>query len=159
MILLLFIVDFVALTLSSDTVKGSQQTGTWKIKPLVKLGFILGALNCVEAFAWFFIGKKYFGIKAIDELHSFGFAILFFTGIINILIVRTPFRFFRQPIGKILLYAILADVLFVLIILTVGLPGFTAVPASVTAGTLLYFLVCGFLINDWVKVKANASNG
>jgi H+-transporting ATPase len=155
MILLLFIVDFVALTLSTDVVKGSQQPGTWQIKPLVRLGFILGGLNCVEAFAWFFMGKKYFPIGGIDEMHSFGFAILFFTGIINILIVRTPSRFFRQPIGKFLLFAILADVLFVLIILTVGLPGFTAVPAIVTASTLLYFLVCGLLINDWIKVKFN----
>jgi H+-transporting ATPase len=155
MILLLFMIDFVALTLSTDNVKGSAKPGTWKIKPLVKLGFILGSLNCVEAFAWFFIGKRFFRISGINEMHSFGFAILFFTGIINILIVRTPFRFFRQPIGKILLFAILADVLFVLLILTVGLPGFTAFPAMITAGTLLYFLACGLLINDWIKVKVS----
>jgi H+-transporting ATPase len=155
MVLLLFIVDFVTLALSTDSVKGSTKPGTWKIKPLVTLGFILGGLSCAEAFAWFFVGKKYFGIFAINELHSFGFAILFFTGIINILIVRTPFRFFRQPLGKFLLFSLLVDVLFVLLVLTFGLPGFSAVPTVVTAVTLVYFLVCGLLVNDWIKVKVN----
>jgi H+-transporting ATPase len=152
---LLFIVDFVALTLSTDNVSGSRKPGNWKIKPLVNLGFVLGGLNCIEAFAWFFLGKKFFGINGINELNSFGFAILFFTGIFNILIIRTPFRFYRQPIGKTLLSAIIIDVLFVIIILFLGLPGFTDIPAIVIAATLLYFLVCGLLVNDWIKVKFN----
>jgi H+-transporting ATPase len=155
MILLLFIVDFVALTLSTDNVTGSQKPGSWKIKPLVELGFALGLLNCVESFAWFFAGRRYFHILGIEEMHSFGFAILFFTGIINILVVRTPLRFYQQPIGKVLLIAVIADALFAIIILTVGIPGFTALPPLITAGTLLYFLICGFLVNDWIKVRVN----
>jgi H+-transporting ATPase len=153
MILLLFIVDFVALTLSTDNVTGSQKPGSWKIKPLVKMGFVLGLLNCAEAFAWFFAGKRYFHLSGIEEMHSFGFAILFFTGIINILVVRTPRRFYQQPIGKVLLFAVIADVLFSIIILTIGIPGFTALPILFTAATLLYFLIFGFLVNDWIKVQ------
>jgi len=155
MVLLLFIVDFVALTLSTDTVTGSQKPGSWEIRPLIKLGFVLGLLNCAEAFGWFFIGKQYFPITGTNEMHSFGFAILFFTGIINILIVRTPFRFYRQPIGKTLLFAVIADVLFAIIILTAGIPGFTALPPIVTAATLIYFLLCGAFINDWIKTKVH----
>jgi H+-transporting ATPase len=155
MILLLFIVDFVALTLSTDNVTGSQKPGSWKIKPLVELGFILGLLNCVESFALFFVAKRYFHLSGIEEMHSFGFTILFFTGIINILVVRTPRRFFQQPIGKVLLFAIIADALFAIIILTAGIPGFTALPPIITAGTILYSLVCGFLVNDWIKVLVN----
>jgi H+-transporting ATPase len=155
MILLLFIVDFVALTLSTDNVTGSQKPGSWKIKPLVELGFVLGLLNCAESFTWFFIGKKYFPITGIDEMHSFGFAILFFTGIINILVVRTPLRFYQQPIGKVLLFAVIADVLFAIIVLAVGIPGFTALPILYIAGSLVYFLVFGLLVNDWIKVRVN----
>jgi H+-transporting ATPase len=155
MILLLFIVDFVALTLSTDNVTASQKPGSWKIKPLVELGFVLGLLNCAESFAWFFVGRRYFHISGIDEMHSFGFAILFFTGIINIMVVRTPLRFYRQPVGKILLFAIIVDVLFSLIILTLGLPGFTALPIFITTSSLAYFGACGFLINDWIKVQVN----
>ncbi|MDR3715245.1 MAG: plasma-membrane proton-efflux P-type ATPase [Puia sp.] len=153
MILLLLIVDFVALTLSTDNVAGSKKPGSWGIRPLVKLGFILGLLNCAEAFGWFFIGRRCFPLAGIDEMHSFGFAILFFTGIINILVVRTPLRFYRQPIGKILLFAIIADAVFAIAILTLGIPGFAALPPLVTASTLLYFTLCGFLVNDWMKTK------
>lgn len=155
MILLLFIVDFVALTLSTDVVAGSPKPGTWKIQPLVELGLVLGLLNCAEAFAWFFAGWRYFHLSGIEQMHSFGFAILFFTGIVNILVIRTPLRFYQQPIGRILLFAIIADVLFAVIILTVGIPGFTALPLLITAGSLAYFGICGFLINDWLKVKVN----
>jgi H+-transporting ATPase len=155
MVLLLFIVDFVALTLSTDNVTGSQTPGSWKIKPLVESGFVLGLLNCAEAFAWFFIGKKYFPVTGVDEMHSFGFGILFFTGIINILVVRTPLRFYQQPIGSVLLFAVIADVVFAIIILTVGIPGFRALPVLIIGGSLVYFLVFGFLVNDWIKVRVN----
>jgi H+-transporting ATPase len=155
MILLLLIVDFVSLTLSTDTVTWSQTPESWEIKPLVKRGFILGVLNIIEAFVWLFIGKKYFGITGLTELHSFGFAILFFMGIFNILILRTPIRFYRQPIGKALMCAIIADVVLVIFILAFGIPGFAKLPMLVTGSSLIYFMICDLFINDWVKVKVN----
>jgi H+-transporting ATPase len=153
MILLLLIVDFVTLTLSTDTVTGSKKPGSWAIKPLMKLGFLLGLLNCLEAFGWFFFARHYFRISGIDEIHSVSFAILFFTSITNIPVVRTQSRFYQQSIGKILLFSIIADVVFAIIILTLGVPGFTALPPMLTASTLIYCLLCGFLINDWIKIK------
>ena len=155
MILLLFIIDFVSLTLATDTVSWSRHPESWEIKPLVKKGFVLGLLNTVQALVWLFAGKKYFGVTGLNELHSFGFAILFFTGIFNILIIRTTTRFYRQPIGKTLLFAIIADAVLAFIILTAGMPGFTALPAIVTGSSFLYFALCSFLINDWVKVKVH----
>jgi len=153
MILLLFIVDFVTLTLATDIVSSSPHPESWAIKPLIKKGFIIGSLNILEALIWLFIGKKYCNITKIEELHSFGFAILFFTGIFNILILRTPFRFYKQPIAKILLFAIIADIVLAFIILTTGLPGFAVLPILITGGSLLYFMFCSFFINDWVKMK------
>jgi len=82
MILLLFIIDFIALTLSTDIVTGSQKPGSWKIKPLVELGFVLGLLNSAEVFASFFLGRRYFQVTSIDQIHSFGFAIMFLSGIV-----------------------------------------------------------------------------
>jgi H+-transporting ATPase len=155
MVMLLFIVDFVSLTLSTDTVNWSLKPGSWKIKPLVKIGFILGGLNCVEALVWLFIVKKYIGISGPDELHSFGFAILFFAGILNIVIVRTDTRFYKQPIGKALLFALIVDAIIAIAVLTAGVPGFAALPVAVTGSSLLYFLFCSLLINDWIKVKVN----
>lgn len=153
MIFLLFIVDFVSLTLSTDTVSWSKKPESWNIKPLAKKGCIVGLLNTSEAFAWLYIGNKYLGIKRTDELHTFGFTILFFTGIFNILILRTKDRFYKQPIGKILLFAVIADVSVVVIMLNIGVPGFTKLSIFITALSLLYFLLCSFFINDWIKVK------
>jgi hypothetical protein len=122
---------------------------------MIKKGFVLGGLNIVEALAWLFIGKKYFGITGINQLHSFGFAILFFASIFNILILRTPNRFYKQPIGKLLLGAIIADIIVVVLILTLGVPSFGVLPILVTGGSLLYFMLCDFILNDWIKVKIN----
>jgi H+-transporting ATPase len=155
MVMLLFIVDFVSLTLSTDTVSWSRKPGSWAIRPLIKIGFILGGLNSVEALVWLFIAKKCFGISGLDELHSLGFAILFFTGIFNILIVRTHTRFYKQPIGKGLLFAIIADIVLALVILTIGVPEFKALSLVITGSSLLYFLGCSFCINDWIKMKIN----
>jgi H+-transporting ATPase len=156
MVLLLFIIDFVTLTLSTDIVSWSKNPESWKIKPLVKHGFILGILLIAEALLWLIIGKKYFELSDINQLHSFGFASLFFASISNIFVVRTPTRFYKQPIGKNLLIAISADIVFACIILSIGLPGFTTLPLIVTGSSLLYFASCSLIINDWVKVKVNS---
>jgi H+-transporting ATPase len=153
MVLLLFLVDFVTLTLSTDTVIGSKKPGNWAIKPLMKLGFLLGLLNCVEAFGWFFIGIHYFQLSDIDQIHSFSFAILFFTSIINILVVRTKYRFYQQPIGKTLLFPMIADIVLAISFLTLGIPGLAALPPIVSGFTLMYLLLCGLLLNDWIKIE------
>ena len=153
MVLLLIIVDFVTLTLSTDSVIGSKKPNNWEVKPLLELGFLLGFLNCAEAFLWFFIGKKYFQISEVNEIHSFSFAILFFTSIINIPVIRTRGRFFSQPIGKTLFFTILGDILIAIVFLTSGMPGFTALPPLLTITTLTFFLLSGLLINDWIKTK------
>ena len=155
MVLLLFIIDFVTLTLSTDIVSWSKKPESWNIKPLVKKGFTLGMFLILEALVWLIIGKKYFKITDLDQLHSFGFAILFFASIFNILVVRTPTRFLKQSIGKNLLFAIIGDVILACIVLTVGLPGFSTLPIVVTAYSLLYFALCSLIINDWIKVRVN----
>jgi H+-transporting ATPase len=155
MVLLLFIIDFVTLTLSTDIVSWSKKPESWKMKPLAKRGFILGLLLIIEALGWLFIGKKYFNLIDIGQLHSFGFASLFFASILNIFDVRTPTRFYKQAIGKNLLWAIVADIVFACIILSMGLPGLNNLPLIVTGSSLLYFAFCSLIINDWIKVKVN----
>ncbi len=155
MVLLLFIIDFVTLTLSTDIVSWSKKPESWEIKPLVKKGFLLGLLLIAEALVWLFVGKKYFNLIDIDQLHSYGFASLFFASIFNIFVVRTPTRFYKQAIGKNLLWAIIADIVFAFIILSIGLPGLSPLPLIVTGSSLLYFALSSLIINDWIKVSVN----
>lgn len=152
MVMLLFIIDFVSLALSTDTVNWSRTPDNWNIKPMIKKGFLLGILMIIESFLWLFVVEKYFRLTTIDELHSVGFAILFFAGIFNILIVRTRKHFYFQPIGHLLLSAIIIDVFVVSLFLSVGLIGFTALPIMIIISTILYFAFCTFFINDIIKV-------
>jgi H+-transporting ATPase len=155
MVLLLFIIDFVTLTLSTDIVSWSKKPESWKIKPLVKNGFILGSLLIAEALGWLLIGKNYFEMTDINQLHSFGFASLFFASIFNIFVVRTPTRFYEHTIGKYLLWSIIADIVCACILLTAGLQGLKNLPLIVTGSSLVYFAFCSLIINDWIKVKVN----
>jgi len=157
MVLLLLIVDFVTLTLSTEPVSASDRPGNWAMKPMITLGFSLGLLTSAEALGWFFFGRHYFKISTAGQIHSLSFAILFFSSIVNLLIVRTPARFYRQPIGKILLSSILGDMILSFVMLAVGVPGFASLPLVVTVGTLFYFLLCGLVLNDWIKTRIVAA--
>lgn len=159
MVLLLLLVDFVTLTLSTDTVTGTGKPGNWAMRPLLKLGFSLGLLASAETMGWFFLAGNYFKISSAGEIHTLSFAILFFFSIVNILVVRTSDRFYKQSIGKILLLAILGDTLLAIVILTCGLPGLSALPPIVTGATLTYSLLCGLLLNDWVKTRIIPQSG
>lgn len=153
MVMLLFIIDFVSLALSTDNVSWSKKPETWNTKPLIKRGFLLGILLIIEAMLWLFAVKDYFKLTDINQLQSFGFAVLFFASVFNLIIIRTDGHFYKQTIGGILLWVLIADILLVVMLLSMGLIGFTSLPIIITISTLLYFAFCSFIINDWIKVK------
>ncbi len=153
MVMLLFIIDFVSLALSTDNVSWSNKPETWNTKPMIKKGFVLGILLIVEAMMWLFAAKEFFRLTDINQLQSFGFAVLFFASVFNLIIIRTDGYFYKQQIGNVLLWVLVADILLVLFLLTIGLIGFTSIPIIVTISTLFYFAFCSFVINDLVKVK------
>ena len=153
MVMLLFIIDFVSLALSTDNVSWSRKPETWNTKPLIKRGFLLGILLIIEAMLWLFAVKDYFKLTDINQLQSFGFAVLFFASVFNLIIIRTDGHFYKQTIGGILLWVLIADILLVVMLLSMGLIGFTSLPIIITISTLFYFAFCSFIINDWIKVK------
>jgi H+-transporting ATPase len=153
MVMLLFIIDFVSLALSTDNVSWSKKPETWNTKPMIKKGFVLGILLIIEAMIWHFAAKEFFRLTDINQLQSFGFAVLFFASVFNLIIIRTDRYFYKQKIGNILLWVLVADILLVLFLLTVGLIGFTSLPVIVTISTLIYFAFCSFVVNDWIKVR------
>ncbi|MEW6005268.1 MAG: HAD-IC family P-type ATPase [Stygiobacter sp.] len=153
MVMLLFLIDFVSLALSTDNVNWSKKPETWNTKPLIKKGFLLGILLIIEALIWLFTVKEYFKLIDINQLQSFGFAILFFASVFNLIIIRTDGQFYKQTIGGILLWVMITDILLVVIMLTAGLIGFASLPVIITISTLFYFAFCSFIINDWIKVN------
>ncbi|MFZ6023834.1 MAG: plasma-membrane proton-efflux P-type ATPase [Bacteroidota bacterium] len=157
MVLMLFLIDFAVLALATDKVSWSRKPANWNIKPLVVKGVLLGVLLFAECIAWYFAAKNYFTIQDTGSLHSLGFACLFFSGIISILVIRTEKRFFKEPVSKLLSAVILADIIVVCILLTIGFTGFSKLPLIVILSTLLFFVIVNLLVNDTVKIVMTKS--
>lgn len=155
MVLMLFLIDFVVLALAADKVSWSRQPANWNVKPLIRKGLLLGLLLFAECTIWFFTAKTVFNIQDPNAYHSLGFACLFFSGIISILVIRTDKRFYKEPISKLLLTIIIADILIVCSLLVVGFRGFAKLPIPAIAVTLLFFIVVNLLLNDTVKIMFN----
>ncbi|MGC9150156.1 MAG: plasma-membrane proton-efflux P-type ATPase [Microbacter sp.] len=153
MVMLLLLIDFVTLSLSTDIVEWSKSPNSWNIQPIIKKGFIIGIFMLSESLLWFWVAKNHFHLIDVNQIHSLGFAILFFSSIFNIIIVRTDKRFYKQPIGKLLLLALTADSLLVSWLLMMGLAGFTSVSWAVVVSSIFYFAFVTLIINDWIKLK------
>lgn len=152
MVLMLFLIDFVVLALAADKVSWSSKPTNWNLKPLVKKGLTLGFLLFAECIAWYFFAKSFFKLTDAGSYHSLGFACLFFSSIISVLIIRTDKPFYKQPINNVLLAIILADILAVCILLLFGFKGFSQLSPVVIGSTLSFFIVANLLINDSVKL-------
>lgn len=155
MVLMLFLIDFVVLALAADKVSWSSMPANWNLKPLIKKGVIIGVLLFVECLTWYFFSKSFFKLTDAGSYHSLGFACLFFSSIISVLVIRTDKRFYKQPINKILLVIILADILAVCILLLFGFKGFSQLSPVVIGSTLLFFAIANLLINDSIKLLIN----
>ena len=80
-VLLLFVVDFVTISLSTDRVRWSRQPEKWNVTGLVKVGVLLGVFTVIELFGLLFLGLRYLGLSNdIGNLQTFTFAALFYSG-------------------------------------------------------------------------------
>lgn len=152
MVLMLFLIDFVVLALAADKVTWSTMPANWNLKPLIKKGVIIGFLLFAECITWYFFAKGFFNLTDTGSYHSLGFACLFFSSIISILIIRTDRRFYKQSINRTLLTVIVADVAIVCMLLFLGFKGFSQLSPVVIGSTLSFFVVANLLINDSVKL-------
>ena len=151
-VLLLFLTDFVTLSLSTDNVRWSPKPDTWDITGLVKVAVVLGIMILIEHFGLLYMGLRYSGFQSnIPELNTFVFEMLFFSGVFTIFIVREKGHFWNSVPSKILLTTIILDVIFAAVISTLGIPGLAPLPLRYTLGVIVYYLVVVFLVNDSIK--------
>jgi H+-transporting ATPase len=153
MILLLFLTDFVTLSISTDKVRYSGKPDSWNITGLVKVALFLGILIIVELLVLLHIGFAYFGLLSdLNQLHTFTFQMLIYVELLDVLIIRERKHFWNSRPSWFLLLAIAGDLVGVFFISILGLPGIIPIPpvAALTVAGLSLVLV--FLINDPVKV-------
>jgi len=153
MILLLFLTDFVTLSISTDNVRYSEKPDSWNITGLVKVALFLGILVIVELMLLLHIGFSYFGLSSnLGQLHTFTFELLIYVELLDLLILRERGHFWNSRPSNFLLLAIAADLVLVFFISIQGLPGVVPITpmGALTVAGLSFFIA--FVINDPVKV-------
>jgi len=153
MILMMFLFDFVILSISTDNVPYSKKPDVWDITGLVKVSIPLGLLIMAESFVMLFIGYRYFDLSTPDRLYTFVFDILLFMALLDVLIVRERRHFWQSRPGTILLTSIVADILLVAAISIIGIPGMVAIGYHAVLAVLVFSLIVTFTLNDALKVQ------
>ncbi|HIH02793.1 MAG TPA: plasma-membrane proton-efflux P-type ATPase [Methanoregulaceae archaeon] len=153
-VLLLFVVDFVTLSLSTDNVRGSPRPDSWEISGLVRSSLVLGVLVVLESLGILLIGLGPLG-RANDygAVQTFSFAILFYLGMLTVFVVRERGHFWESFPSMPLFASTLIDMIVVTVLVTVGIPGLAPIPLVDTltvAGLSVFF---SFAINDTVKYR------
>lgn len=153
MILLLFLTDFVTLSISTDNVRYSEKPDTWDITGMVKVALLLGLLVIGELVLVLYVGSSYFGLSNnIGQLQTFTFEMLIYVEMLDLLIIRERKRFWASRPSYALMLAIMLDLLLVYAIASVGLPGITPIPFRAAISVPILALCAAFLVNDLFKV-------
>jgi H+-transporting ATPase len=154
MVLLIFLVDFVTLSISTDNVRWSKYPNSWNIKSLIKIAGIIGIATVLESLGLLYFGIQYLGLsQQLSKLHTFSFDILLFSGIFAILIARERDAFWKSKPSRTLLVSIIADVVICVTMSTVGIPGFDAIPVEDIFIVLGYCFLFSLIVNDFIKTR------
>ena len=154
MLIMLFMTDFVKISLATDNVTWSQKPTKWNVKGLITSSSVLGVVMAIEAFGLLAIGLNYLQISINSStLNTFVFEILFFFAIFSIFIAREPGRFWDSIPSHTMLVAISLDVLIAIVVSTFGLLGFQPISISITLFIIVYSGIFSLLVNDYIKRK------
>lgn len=152
MMLLLFMTDFVKISLSTDNVRPSQEPETWNIAPLVKVSVLLGLLMLVESLFFLAIGWSYLDFDTnTSVLQACTFQIFLFFALFSVFSIRER-RFFWSSWPSVVLGIALAfDGAVGILIGVWGLSGMQALPFADLVCIIGYTCLCALGINDPIK--------
>ena len=153
MTLLLFLSDYVTLSLATDKVRYSRKPDSWDVTGLVKVGTFLGVLMVAESLLLLYIGSLQFDLhSSIERLRTFVFDFLVFSGYFTVLTVRERKHFWKSRPSMPLILAMLGNSIVVSIISIWGVPGLASITPSAVLTVLTYSFITCLLLNDYVKV-------
>lgn len=152
MMLLVFMTDFVKITLSTDRAGELGHPQTWKILGWVKIAVVLGILLMVEAFGLLGLAWYTFGLATdLQALQTFSFLMLLDFALFSLVSIRERRAFWASMPSGILLAALVLDGLIGLIVCAVGMPGLRPIPLGPALAILGYSLTFALIVNDFVK--------
>jgi H+-transporting ATPase len=153
MTLLLFLSDYVTLSLATDRVSYSRNPDSWDVTGLVRVGVILGGLLVIESLLLLYIGLLRFGLgESIEQLQTFVFDFLVFSGYFTVIAVRERKHFWKSRPSKPLALAMVLNSIIVSLASITGAPGLASITPLEVLTVLIYSFGTCLLLNDFVKV-------
>ncbi len=152
-VLLLFLGDFVSMSISTDNVRSSLKPDTFDMRRLFGVSGSLGILMIIESAIFAVPALSYFGlIGNVEKIYTFGFAYLNLAGVSTLMIVRERNHFWKSRPSRFLSVTVLAEVLLVIAISIFGVLELAPLGYLPVLAILGYALLTTFLINDPIKV-------
>jgi H+-transporting ATPase len=150
LILLLFLIDFITISLATDNVTPSRNPEKWEIGKMTKAALSISSVVLLEMFTGLFLALNLLNL-GITQLYTFVFYMLMVTGIANVFVVRERRAFWRSRPSRTLLVALLADLAIATILCFFGIEGvFSAIPPLAIILVLLLASIM-MLPKDYVK--------
>ncbi|MBX8643322.1 MAG: plasma-membrane proton-efflux P-type ATPase [Thermoplasmata archaeon] len=150
MVLLLFLFDFVTLTLSTDNVVWPRKPARWNMFDLAEASSIIGTVMVIESFfALYFILRSGLAIAGIQTLV---FDYLLYSNIFNLINIRERRNFWSSRPSSVMSAAITADIVISAVMSVTGIPGLHSAPFDYVVLTFLLALLFNLGINNFVKL-------
>jgi H+-transporting ATPase len=152
-VLMLFLGDFVSMSISTDNVRSSLKPDTFDVSRLFGVSGSLGVLMTIESAIMTVVGLSYFGLTGnVDKIYTFGFAYLNLAGVFTLMIVRERNHFWKSRPSNFLSITVTTEILFVIAISLLGILELAPLGYMPVLAIFGYTLLVTFLINDPIKV-------
>jgi len=149
----LFLADFATMSMATDNVRPSLKPDKFDMRSLFGVGGAMGLLMTIESAIFAVPALSYFNlIGGMEKIFTFGFAYINFVGFSTVLILREQNHFWKSRPSKFLSIVILAEVLLVTAISTIGVLELSPLGYWPVLAILGYSLLTSLLINDPIKV-------
>ena len=150
MILMLFLYDFVTMSIATDNVRPSNKPERWNLKELIELSLVFGSLKIFELFLAMYLAIRFLNIP-FDQIQTVMFYMLLVSGLLNILNFREERFFFSSRPSNALLIAICADIALATVIVFLGIfvSKISIVHILITLG---YTFIVTLLFTDLIKI-------
>lgn len=153
-VMLVFMNDFMMISLAADRVQTSPQPETWNIGPQMRVAAALGMLMLTEALGVLAFGwTRWGGIREGGPLLTYGFEILAAFALFAVLSLRERRAFWRSCPSAVLLWVVAGDGVLAIVI---GLTGLAEMSPLSLQEIMAIYAVAGFLTlgpNDWLKTR------
>ena len=152
MIILLFLSDYVTLSLSTDQVSFSQKPENANLKKTIIIGVILGIFIVLEGLIILFIGQHFFNIfDDLYRVHTYTFTFLVYSGYFTILIVREKGHFWHSKPSKFLSIILVINSILVYFLISVGLLDLHPISIIEILIIITFCFIFTLIINDLIK--------